>query len=118
PLAEWHGAQLDLALTQVAKHIRANIQALERGKPSSEPAPSPPQKPQDAPATPSTQEPHTLFVGALKPDDHPTLAAALDAAKAGDRIVIRKGQYNESAPRLLNSSETEKDATVLRLPFL
>jgi F-box protein 11 len=96
PLAEWHGADRDAGLTQVVKHIRERVEALERGKPSSEPAPSPPQKPQDAPATKPTQEPRTLFVGALHPDDHPTLAAALGAAKAGDRIVIRKGQYNEN----------------------
>jgi len=41
-------------------------------------------------------EPHTVIVDALHRADHPTLTAALAAAKPGDRILVRPGLYRES----------------------
>ncbi len=66
-----------------------SLASLERMRPSAQPV--------DIPHRPTPKtEPPTLVVDALHRGDHPTLTAALAAAKPGDRILVRPGFYRES----------------------
>ncbi|HWP52931.1 MAG TPA: right-handed parallel beta-helix repeat-containing protein [Pyrinomonadaceae bacterium] len=104
----------------LARMARQIVEALERGEPAVLPSTSPraPVKPKtskaqtrisaaqpqvdisEATAEPargpaSKNEPYTRVVDALYRGDHATLTEALEAAKPGDRILVRPGLYKE-----------------------
>lgn len=104
----------------LARMARQIVEALERGEPATLPATSPraAAKPEaskartkssasqseaetsEATAEPprgpaSKTEPYTRVVDALYRGDHATVTEALEAAKPGDRILVRPGLYKE-----------------------
>ncbi|MFA7242276.1 MAG: right-handed parallel beta-helix repeat-containing protein [Sulfuricellaceae bacterium] len=98
--------QVGKTLAAMAKQI---IVAMERGHapPTSRKAPMPPRNPVEENlamrevsaamrAPQHKSEPPTRIVDALHRGDHATVAAALQAAQPGDRILVRPGLYREA----------------------
>jgi F-box protein 11 len=97
-LSFWRGPQRATGLKQVVEQIYARINAFEQS--AQDATATPPTREQAVPAaarTPTLKtQTRTLVVTKSDRGNYKKLTEALTAAKAGDRILIRKGTYKES----------------------
>jgi F-box protein 11 len=84
---EFTSPQLRKAVANIAKQI---VEALERSHSGTDIKPK-----ETKPAPTAKNEPPTVFVDAWHQGDYATITEALKAVKAGTRILVRPGWYNE-----------------------